>query len=254
MELKRTRLADHLVLHLAREIVRGDLRAGAALPSEPDLAARFGVSKPIVRESVQVLASFGLIRVQQGKRTVVQDESEWDVLAGPVQDAFRLEGRAAELTEHLYEVRRILEMEAAARAAERATEETLRALGDMVERMRAIASDSRDLTQFLDVDRAFHDTIVRAGGNIALRQVARNIHAFLSGAWSNSKVTADELELLTGQHAAIARAIIERDPADARRAMEAHLLWAQQVELERSRASRPRRRGRTPAQEPAASG
>jgi DNA-binding FadR family transcriptional regulator len=235
--LRRTSLSDDLVAHLAGEIVRGRLRPRTPLSSEADLAARFGVSKPIVREALRVLASFGLVRVHQGKRTIVQEESAWDILAPPVQDAFLLEGRAPELTQHYYEARRVLEMSAAAFAAERATDEQRHEILETVERMSEIARGSRDLTAFLEQDRAFHDAIARAGANVVLRQVTRTIHAFLSSAWSSSLVTPDELQAVAEQHARIADAIVAGDPAQARAATEDHLLWAQDHDLRLQQAS-----------------
>src|SRR5262249_18682497 len=98
---QRMRLREQLVLHLAHEIISGRLKAGEPLPSEPELAREFGISKVVLRETIQELASYGLMRVRHGKRTTVLEQSEWDVLARPVQEAFRLAGSAAVLTKQL---------------------------------------------------------------------------------------------------------------------------------------------------------
>lgn len=237
MRLRRTRLSDDVVLLVAREIVRGAFKRGVSLSSEPELAARFGISRPVVRESIQALAAIGMVDVQQGKRTVVQDETQWDVLATVVQSAFQLEGRGAELAEDFYEVRLILETNAAARAAEHASEQHRDRLMEMAQDMAAIARGSRDLAQFLAIDREFHATIARAAGNVVLSQVIRNIHGFLSSAWTNSRVTPDELEAVADQHTQIAEAIMARRPERSRRATEAHISWAQKLEIQRNQAA-----------------
>ena len=99
LEIIRTRLSDHLVEHFAQQIVGGAIKPGDLLDAEPDLAGQFGVSKPTVRESLQNLASLGLVRVQQGKRTVVLEDADWDFLAPVVQEAFQQTGRGYELAD-----------------------------------------------------------------------------------------------------------------------------------------------------------
>ena len=59
-EFSRTKLSDHLVLHVSRQVVRAELQPGDNLASEHELAAAFGISKPVVRESLRALASLGL--------------------------------------------------------------------------------------------------------------------------------------------------------------------------------------------------
>jgi len=235
LEITRTRLSDHLVEHLAQQIARGSIKPGDLLDAEPDLAAQFGVSKPTVRESLQNLASLGLVKVQQGKRTVVLDDTEWDFLAPAVQDAFQQAGRGWELAEQLHEVRFILEGSSAELAAERAEPAQVDRLRELIGAMAEVTKTTRDLEEFLRYDRAFHEMVSRASRNYALVQVIRNIHQFLSHNWLITTITREELPHLTGLHAAVADAIERRDPVAARRAMEAHL-----TEVAAKRAARRR--------------
>jgi DNA-binding FadR family transcriptional regulator len=223
VEITRTRLSDHLLVHFARLIVSGSLKPGEMLGAEPDLAAQFGVSKPTVRESLQGLASLGLVRVQQGKRTVVLEDSDWDFLAPAVQEAFQLEDRAFELADQLYEVRLILEAASAEKAAERASAANVKELRDMIAAMIAVTETTLDLDEFLRLDRSFHQLVAKASGNLALRQVIRNIHQFLSVAWTSATLTRQELPHMVELHSAVAEAIADRDPRRARHAMEDHL-------------------------------
>jgi len=226
LEIARTRLSDHLVSHFARKIVSGVMKPGDQLGSEPELATQFGVSKPIVRESVQGLAALGLVRVQQGKRTLILDDGAWDFLAPAVQEAFQLEGRAHELGAQLYEVRLIVEAASAEKAAERASPAEVTELRRLIEAMRVISTGSQNLDDFLRLDRSFHDLVAKASGNLALRQVVRNIHQFLSSAWSSATISVGELPHLTELHAAVAETIARADGPGARQAMEAHLAEA----------------------------
>ena len=226
-----TTLAERLTLHLARDIVAGRIPSGATLGSELELAARFGVSKAVVRQAIQALASLGLVRVQQGKRTVIQDDTEWNVLAPVVLQAFHLERRADELTAQLYEVRLALETQAAAWTAERGTTADLDRLTALAEGMRTIAAGPRDLRALLALDLEFHHIVGAAAGNVVLRGVMRALNVFLSAAWPDSRVVVDQLDTMVAQHAAIAAAIHARNPERARRAMERHLHWARQIEI-----------------------
>jgi GntR family transcriptional regulator, sialic acid-inducible nan operon repressor len=237
MQVARTKLSDALVSHFARQIVGGSIQPGGTLPPEPVIADQFGVSKPIARESIQLLAALGLVMVQQGKRTVVLDEAKWDVLDFRVQEAFQLEGRGHELNSQLYEARIILETSSASLAAKRSTPAEVAGLLSLVAEMSAIASDSRDLGEFLSVDRAFHEQVAEASGNVVLHQVVQDVHRFLASAWSRSTITADELPYLAELHAAIADAIARGDGDGAAKAVDFHLTRAAEKDALRSATS-----------------
>ena len=226
----RPRLSHAVVSDLVREIISGRLAPEMILPSEPALASTYAISKVVVREAISSLQALGLVAVQQGKRTVVLHEHERDVLSPVVQEAFHAEGRGHELIGQLYEARLIIEPAAAALSAERATPDRVQELGVLVDRLEAIASGSRDLEAFLKTDRAFHDVIARAGDNVALRAIMRNLHRFMSFNWEDSRIHRSELALLVEHHRRIAEAIARRDPDGARQAMLDHISWASRIE------------------------
>ena len=209
--------------HFAQQIVGRAIKPGDLLDAEPDLAGQFGVSKPTVRESLQNLASLGLVRVQQGKRTVVLEDADWDFLAPVVQEAFQQTGRGYELAEQLHEVRLILEVSSAELAAERAEPAHIDRLRELIGAMAEITETTQELEEFLRQDRAFHEMVAKASRNRALLQVIRNIHQFLSTNWQITTITVAELPHLTHLHSAVADAIERGDPAGARCAMQTHL-------------------------------
>jgi GntR family transcriptional regulator, transcriptional repressor for pyruvate dehydrogenase complex len=211
------------VEHFAQQIVGRVIKPGDLLDAEPDLATQFGVSKPTVRESLQNLASLGLVRVQQGKRTAVLEDADWDFLAPVVQDAFQQTGRGYELAEQLHEVRMILEVSSAELAAQRAEPVHVNRLRELIGAMAEVSRTSQDLEEFLRFDRAFHEMVARASRNRALLQVIRNLHQFLSTNWLITTITVAELPHLTRLHASVADAIERADPVGARRAMQTHL-------------------------------
>lgn len=156
-----TRVSDAL----AEAILSGALAAGAALPPEPELAARFGVSRLTVREAVKSLAARGLVRVRRGEGTRVLDfrsEGGLDLLADLI--AARGEGGFALLREAM-ELRRIIAVETAALACERAGRRGVRGLRDAIARQRARAGDP---AAFARGDIEFSRALVEAAGNLPL--------------------------------------------------------------------------------------
>ncbi len=219
-----SRLREQLAASLAGEIVSGQLPPGSPVPSEPELIEQYGVSKTVVRETVQLLASVGLVKVQHGKRTTVLDGDEWDILSPLVQIAFLDSGTVEALVRELHQVRQLLEPHAAAQAAVRATSKDHDRLTSIAD--SAAASVETDANrQFLEDDRAFHLAIVRSGShNRVLRAILRDVytifHAGIVELSEASRQTAIE------QHKAIAEAICSGDPVAAEELMHDHLDWA----------------------------
>src|SRR5258706_3483105 len=93
----RLQLSDRFVQLLAREIASSTYAAGDLLPGEAMLALRYGVSKPTIRQGLKTLASLGLIRIQHGKRSVVLDQSNWNVFDPVIHQALSVAVMGREL-------------------------------------------------------------------------------------------------------------------------------------------------------------
>lgn len=105
---------------LTSEVVAGTRGAGEMLPREVDLAEAFDVSRGVARETIRAMEERGLVSVKHGRGATVNGPQSWDVfdpdvLAATLDSA----GGTDVLTEYL-ECRRLLEVEAAGMAAERA--------------------------------------------------------------------------------------------------------------------------------------
>jgi DNA-binding FadR family transcriptional regulator len=207
------------------EIVAGTLPAGSLIPSEPELVATYGVSKTVVRETVQALAALGLVRVQHGKRSVVLPESDWNILSPQLQEAYRAARLAYPLVQELYDVRLILEPQAARWTAERRSRAHCEELEHLIDRMRDLLNAGQN-AEFLECDREFHLIIATASANRVLRAVVRDVHELLITSWLLTDLARQDLEAIYEQHAGIALAIVDRDSARAEEEMRAHLEWA----------------------------
>jgi GntR family transcriptional repressor for pyruvate dehydrogenase complex len=61
---------------LVKAILTGELKPGAPVPTQRDLAGQFGVSALVVRQAIHRLEDLGLVRVRQGSTTIVLDPAD----------------------------------------------------------------------------------------------------------------------------------------------------------------------------------
>ena len=214
------RLHEQVVQQLVQEIVSGEFAPGVALPTEPDLAHRFGVSRTVVREAVRVLVSKGLVAVRQGSGMWVQPADKWDHL-DPLLIFEQVRGGGDEaLLDELIETRRVLETEIAALAAQRRTEEDLGTLAGALEGMEAAKEDAAGYTR---QDIVFHDAILAAARNRLLREALRPVANALSEGRFIAVRRAGVISRSLPSHRAIYAAIEGRDEEQAREAMRKHI-------------------------------
>ena len=212
-------LHDQVVRRLAAEILGGHYQPGELLPTEPALTAHFGVSRTVVREALRVLASKGLVRMEHGRGIRVRSEDDWlllDPFLVQVRDGAGLTGA---LIDDLLEVRRIIEVEAVALAALRATDAELDAIEAALERMSAAGADPQ---KFLAADTDFHAEVARATHNRLLRSLHPPIAQLLQVSFAVAAAGRDPDES-TERHRALYRALRNRDPDGAREAV-GHLI------------------------------
>jgi GntR family transcriptional repressor for pyruvate dehydrogenase complex len=210
------------------EIASGRWPEGELLPRELDLAARFGVSRNVARECVRGLEERGLVSVRHGRGARVRPEREWDRFDSDVLAALLGGPRAAEVIGEYLECRRILEVEAAGLAAERAGDEALDALGTAFERMRLTAEGARDNPAgealYREADVAFHRAVVHAAGNPVLGRMTEPIHKALSETFAALARPQLRFERGLPEHERILAAVRAGDADRAREAMRAHLV------------------------------
>lgn len=218
--LKPARMRSVLAT-LGREIAQDRIPVGAALPPEPDLEARFGVGRGVVREAIKTLAGKGLVSVRPRHGTHVLPRCEWslldrDVLGWLVGQDEPGHAPDRELLLAIQEVRSIIEPEAAALAAERATANDCRRINAAFAAMEA----AEDQASAIAADKAFHLAILDATHNPVLQGFRGAIDTILSAVFDVAVGSAGWFKDNLPNHAAAARAIDQGDAAEARIAME----------------------------------
>src|SRR6185295_8273441 len=131
--------AELVASHLRRQIVRGDLKEGDALPPETALMEHFGVSRPTLREAFRVLESEALISVRRGARGGARVHTpDGDVAARYA--GLVLQFRGTTLAD-VYEARRAIELAAVAKLGAGVSEAKLKPLQQNLDEMDAQLDD-----------------------------------------------------------------------------------------------------------------
>ncbi|MHA6629625.1 FadR/GntR family transcriptional regulator [Pseudonocardia sichuanensis] len=215
--------ADVVAEELLQLILDGTFPVGGALPSESDLAGRFGVSRLTVREAIRSLVHTRVLDVQQGRSTMVNPTEKWSPLDGRLLLArSRSGGDPLLLPRRLLEARRAVEVAIVELAAVRRRETHL-------ERMRATHEQMLDghargdAVATAEADLAFHAALFEAADNVFLDALFEPLSGVLRAMRQETSTVPDFRSHALDRHAAILRAVEAGDPAQAREAMEAHL-------------------------------
>jgi GntR family transcriptional repressor for pyruvate dehydrogenase complex len=199
---------------LLQRIRRGDWLPGERLPSITQLARSFAVSPASVREALRSLQSIGLVHIQHGRGVFVAHIVQPPGLLDQLGD-FDLGVLVA-----LAETRRIFEPELAALAAERGTSEELQEILALAQQMEQRVQEQQD---FSDPDLLFHRRIAQAAHNVILERMMESVHDLIA---ESRKVTMREPGMTpraVRYHLLIAETIRERNGAQARLLMLAHM-------------------------------
>jgi GntR family transcriptional regulator, transcriptional repressor for pyruvate dehydrogenase complex len=241
--LARESLADRLAAQLVAQIERGDSAPGDRLPTEAQMALAHDVSRSVVREAVHRLKARGLLVSRQGSGVFVAQASVGRSLEF---DAAVLESASAVV--QVVEVRRALEIEMAALAAQRATRSQLLALRRALTAIDTAAAAGGD---GVAEDLAFHRVIGEATGNPQFSLLLSFLEQYLRDGMHLTRgrlaQRADFMDAVRKEHIQIVDAIESRDARAARRAATTHLLHSE-LRLEHAgllpkRTSTPKRKG-----------
>lgn len=213
------RLSEQVAQQLVAQVQQGLLPPGAKLPTEAQLVAQLQVSRTVVREAVARLKSLGLVTSRQGSGVYVNDNAP----IAPLQfDSRHARTRKAVL--QMVELRRALESEVAALAAQRRSAAGLRRIELAVKALdKAVAAGGDGV----DEDVRLHRSIADAAGNPFLLDTLDYLAQFLRGATrvtrANEARRATFAQQVRQEHQAIVQAIAAADERGARSAAARHM-------------------------------
>lgn len=203
------------VEQLATTIRLGVFPPGAVLPPERELADRLGVSRATLREAMSALRAAGMVRTSRGRHggTVVSYEP-----TVPGTGEALLAGRRDELLDSLV-FRRVVEPGAAHLAASRDLSASDRLL--LTTALTAV-QEATDPAGHRQADSRFHLAVASLTGSPMTVQAVTEVQARLHELLGAIPVLELNIDHSDAQHRTIAQAVLDHDPARARRAMEQH--------------------------------
>ena len=222
---------------LGFRIVSGALTPGALLPTEAELSAQLGISRPSLREGLRALAQKGLVEGRTRRGTTVNERSRWNILDDNVLRWMSVAPPDPAFFTDLLDVRLIIEPNAARLAAARASPEQIAAIEAAYKGMER--STPHDMEACCGHDLALHELIITATGNAMLIRFAAAIRTALLACVRIASVGRERShEHSLGEHRAVVAAIRRRDPAEAEKAMR-NLLAGTISDLEPAYAKYP---------------
>ncbi|MGE5677965.1 MAG: FadR/GntR family transcriptional regulator [Pseudomonadota bacterium] len=214
-QIKKKNISAEVFEQIKDNIISGEWKPGDKIPSENELGNLFGVSRVSIRSAIQRLCVLGLLTTRHGEGTFVSELSP-DMHMNSLIPMLALD--KTQVIEVL-EFRRIIEIESVKLAAQRAQEEDIKELEEIVRMMKENAYDPK---KFAEEDSFFHETLVKSSKNTILYKVNTIIRdILLSHQIKIQEIMGPSLALM--YHPAILEAVKKGDSELAAKLMAEHI-------------------------------
>ena len=218
-------VSQAIVEQIQDMIMRGELKAGDALPTERALAEMLKVGRPSLREALKALEVMGIVESRQGSGNYIANNVSRSFYK-PLSLAFRLSGRD---DSEILQMRRMIEYYTTCHAAGAASAEDIEDLQRIEEKLESLTDPKR----ISSADREFHSRIASITGNSLILDTMESasylLDAFADETIRISSFRGDSLEQIYREHRAIIAAIAAHDQESAYSAIRDHL---EQIRLE----------------------
>jgi DNA-binding FadR family transcriptional regulator len=204
--IKRLNLADEVVSLLKQKIAGGEYEIGQKLPTEPELMELFGVGRSTVREAVRNLSHMGLVRVQQGLGTFVERQQN----ASESISERLLRAKGLELNE----IRQLLELKIAEKAALNRTEEDILKMRSYLDD-RQKAALAHIAGKCIQADINFHLTIAKASKSEMLMDLYKTIAQHMQSYFLELYMDTESFIQSQDMHESLLESIAEQNPQKA---------------------------------------
>jgi GntR family transcriptional repressor for pyruvate dehydrogenase complex len=212
----RQSLSDRLAREIKASIQAGTYKRGDRLPPIMEMARRFGVGHPTIREALKKLEAMGVLEIRHGSGVFVTRSEDVLVLVSP-----DYAGRVTKkLLLDLIRVRIPLEMQSAAEAVRNASPEHLREMRRLLMTARDNIADDVKLNH---LNMGFHHEVAQASGNTVLAQLLNVLHELFVEEQRLILSIFGSRERDLAEHLSILDAIDQRDETLAVERMRAHL-------------------------------
>lgn len=209
---------DRVFGFMREQLLSGQLGAGDRLLPERELAARLGVSRPVIREVLRALAAIGVIEIRHGQGSVVR-KPDFSQLG----DVFTLVlAQNTDVVDDIMEARIAIERQAIRLACQRATAADLERLQDALDNVKATIADAEGGAA---ADYAFHAALVEAAHSPTLSSLYAGISNLLkrSHRKRRDRITGADIDnYLVDHHASLVAALASGDAQTCDRLLIEH--------------------------------
>lgn len=187
-ELNKPEPLAKMAYNALRDSILSNTLTSGTIYNEKSLAQQLGISRTPVREALLELSSQGLIEFLPRKGVVVNSFTSQDI-------------------NEIFELRQIMETHAFKMACTRSPRIDLSEMEKCVETQRRIAMKSGDISEFMEIDRAFHMAFARQTGNRRLIAIMDNIRDILHIMGSYALVVEGRMNQVVLEHEKILNAV-----------------------------------------------
>lgn len=211
-------LLSRLTMYLGEELYEGRLHRGDKIESDRILAAKMQVGRSAIREALKVLDVLGMIDIVPGQGTFIS-ESEKHFFEIPLSwSLFLSNSQIGEIVE----VRNLLEVKAAQKAAENRSEQALIELTEISSDIQK-AYIEHDIRKMTESDTRFHNCIAKSSGNPLIYSMVRTISSLMWQFRGSGMTDESLLKAIFQEHQKIYGFIVAGDSKGAGEAMQEHL-------------------------------
>ena len=195
-------LSSRVYHQIRAEILKGTLVPGESV-TEMGLAKDCGVSRTPVREALRQLELEGLVELIPNKGAVILGISPEDIC-------------------DIYQIRAMLEGGAAERAAQKATEEDIRKLSEILD-LTEFYIAKQNMQQLQAMDGQFHQLIYEMSGSRMFKRVLTDMHYYIGLTRAASLKCEGRAAQSVREHRAVLEAIAQHDGEKAKKLMNVHV-------------------------------
>jgi GntR family transcriptional regulator, transcriptional repressor for pyruvate dehydrogenase complex len=220
---KQKTVVQQVMEEIKELIASGQFKVGEQILSEKDLAERFGVSRPTIREAIKVFNYLGVLNSQTGKGTYVSDRASistealtWSLLLGSNEMHDLIELREMIETKGIRQLVRMLASDP------EAAQRNIGILQDDIEQMKqAVQSGSKESLNRSDYH--FHQTIIACGSNAVFLAIYNTLQAFMLEEMHKTHEEAENKYKIIDEHQLIVDGILSGNEETALTAFNAHM-------------------------------
>lgn len=219
--IENLNLSDRVTQELGRAIISGKYSNESGFPSEAKMCEDYGVSRTSIREAVKMLGAKGLITSRPRKGIVVEPATKWNLYDTSILRWMLESSPSLYVLREFLQMRMAIEPQAAALAAQFATDEQIQQIEQALKDMEAAGNDPE--LSLHEADIAFHTSILAASNNRFILQLRDFVSTALNVSIQHTTPAKGSIKAIVEEHDKVYRAISLRQPERAK-SMTAYLI------------------------------